>query len=145
MNTDKHGLLQEELTDKIIGVFYEVFNELGHGFLESVYEQAMFKALTQAGLKVERQVPIPVWFRGEQIGDFRADLLIDGKVLVELKAVHNLDSTHEAQVLNYLRATTIEVGLLRNFGPRPQLRRLLFTNDRKNIRVHPCESVAKGS
>lgn len=127
---------QSELTDKIISVFYDVYNELGFGFLESVYDQAMYRALQQAGLTVERQVPIPVWFRGEVIADFRADLLVSAVVLVELKTADSLNSAHTAQTLNYLRATMIETGLLLNFGPKPAVRRLAFSNERKKISVH---------
>jgi GxxExxY protein len=131
-----------ELTEKIIGVFYDVYNELGHGFLESVYEHALALALTQAGMRVERQVAVSVWFRSQQIGDFRADALVDGKVLLELKAARVIDQAHEKQLLNYLRATNIEVGLLLNFGVQPQFRRLVYENERKKIRVHPRESAA---
>src|SRR5882757_4054081 len=106
----------EELTQKIIGVFYDVYNELGHGFLESVYETAMVIALEDAGLSVKRQVEVPVWFRGRQIGTFFADLLVEDVVIVELKAVRSIDPSHEAQLLHYLRATEIELGLLLNFG-----------------------------
>ncbi|MGO9087081.1 MAG: GxxExxY protein [Terriglobales bacterium] len=130
-----------ELTEKIIGVFYDVYNGLGHGFLESVYEQALAIALAQAGMKVERQVAVSVWFRGQQIGDFR-DALVDGSVLLELKAARTLDQAHEKQLLNYLRATDIEVGLLLNFGVSPQFRRLVYENERKKIRVDPRESAA---
>jgi len=142
MNADGRGLKHKELTEKIIGVFYEVYNELGHGFLESVYEEAMAVALPQAGLKVERQVPLRVTFRGTVIGDFRADLLVESSVLLELKAGRELEPAHEAQLLNYLRATEIEVGLLLNFGPKPQFKRLVFENSRKEIRVDPRESAA---
>ena len=119
------------MTDKIIGVFYEVYNELGFGFLESVYENALVIAFKAKGLKVERQVPIPVWFRGQKVGDFIADLIIEGVVLLELKAVKSIDEAHLAQLLNYLRATEIEVGLLLNFGNRPEFKRLAFENQRK--------------
>jgi GxxExxY protein len=142
MNADERRYLHSELTEKIIGVFYEVYGELGCGFLESVYEHAMFIALKAHGLRVERQVPVPVWFRGERIGDFRADLLVEGCVIVELKAARTLDGSHEAQLLNYLRATEIEIGLLLNFGSRPGIRRLAYSNDRKSISVHQRSSAA---
>ncbi len=142
MNADQRGLKHRELTEKIIGVFYDVYNELGHGFLESVYEEAMAVALPQGGLRVERQVPLRVTFRGIVIGDFRADLLVEDSVLLELKAARDIDPAHEAQLLNYLRATEIEVGLLLNFGPKPQFKRLVFENSRKEIRVHPRPSAA---
>lgn len=115
----------------MIGVFFEVYNELGYGFLESVYEAAMEVALRQAGLGVRRQVPIEVRFRGQTIGDFRGDLVVEGVLLIELKAAKAIDPAHEAQILNYLRATDLEVGLLLNFGPRPAVRRLAFDNARK--------------
>ncbi|HEU5336204.1 MAG TPA: GxxExxY protein [Terriglobales bacterium] len=146
MNADKLVVLQHstprelkhaQTTDKVIGVFFQVYNELGHGFLECVYEQAMAIALTEAGLDIKRQIAIPVCFRGRQIGDFKADMLVDDSVLLELKAVRAIDLAFEKQLLNYLRATEIEVGLLLNFGHRPEFRRLLFENTRKNIRVHP--------
>ena len=123
----KHG----ELTEKIIGVFYDVYNELGGGFLESVYHGAMTIALEQAGLKVEREVAVPVLFRGRSVGDYRADLLVEKKVIVELKAVRILEPSHEAQLHHYLRATNVEVGLLFNFGVKPQMRRLAFDNSGK--------------
>jgi GxxExxY protein len=119
------------LTGRIIGAFYEVYNELGQGFLASVYEKALAVALAMGGLRVGRQVPIPVWFRGHQVGDFRADLLVEDVVILELKADRVLEPVHEAQLLNYLRATAIEVGLLLNFGPQPQVKRLVFDNSRK--------------
>ena len=136
MNADERGFKHRELTEKIIGVFYDVYNELGHGFLESVYEEAMAIALGQAGIQVERQVPLKVIFRGMVVGDFRADVIVEGAVILELKAASGIDPAHEAQLLNYLRATEIEVGLLLNFGPRPQFKRLAFENSRKQIRVN---------
>jgi len=118
-------------------VFYDVYNELGHGFLESVYEGAMAIALGQAGLHIERQIALKVVFRGEVVGDSRADVVVERAVILELKAASGIDPAHEAQLLNYLRATEIEVGLLLNFGPRPQFKRLVFENSRKQIRVNP--------
>jgi GxxExxY protein len=142
MELNSEGLKHRELTEKIIGVFYDVYNELGHGFLETIYEQALAIALAQAGMKVERQVGVSVWFRSQQVGDFRADMRVDGKVLLELKAARAIDQAHEKQLLNYLRATDIEVGLLLNFGVKPQFRRLVYENERKKIRVDPRESAA---
>jgi len=130
-------------TEKIIGVFYDVYNELGYGFLESVYQEVLVMALREAGLAVQCQVPVPVWFRRQKVRDFRADILVEKRVLLELKSARVLDSAHEAQLLHYLRATEIELGVLLNFGTRPQFRRLLFDNDRKRIRGNPCESVAE--
>ena len=133
MNADTRGLKHKELTETIIGVFYEVYNELGHGFLESVYEKAFHFALNAKGLEVLRQIDVPVWFRGQRVGDFVADILVNKSVLLELKAARTLDSAHEAQLLNYLRATEIEVGLLFNFGIKPEFRRLVFENSRKQV------------
>ena len=121
----------KELTGKIIGIFYEVYNELGHGFLESVYEAAFEIALAASGVPVLRQIEVPVWFRGKKIGDFTADMLVDKCVLLELKAGRALDSAHEAQLLNYLKATQIEVGILFNFGVKPEFKRMAFDNSRK--------------
>ena len=137
--TNAPGLKYGELTQKIIGVFYDVNNELGHGFLESVYEDAMAIALRDAGLEIGRQVPIPVWFRGHRIGDFKADIVVDGKIVLELKTARTLDPTHEAQLLHYLKATEFEIGLLLNFGSRPQFRRLILDNDEKRIRLKASE------
>ena len=131
MNADERRFEHSLLTQTIIGRFYEVYNELGFGFVESVYESALSIALKEAGLTCSRQVPIPVWYRGRQIGDFRADMLVESAVIVELKAVRALDGSHESQLLNYLRATSIEVGLLLNFGSKPQVKRLVFANSRK--------------
>jgi GxxExxY protein len=138
MNTDQtEELIHEQLTEKVIGVFYDVYNVLGHGFLESVYHNAMVLALKQAGLEVESKPKIPVYFRGELVGDFEADIVVESKLLLELKAARELDPSHEAQTLNYLRATPLEVGLLMNFGPKPKFRRLVFENDRKRRQHGP--------
>jgi len=126
----------QDVTQAIIQIFYEVYNELGHGFLESVYEEAMDLALTDKGVEVKHQHPLPVWFRSTKIGDFRADLQVANAVIVELKAARTLEPVHEAQLLNYLRASDFEVGLLLNFGPTPKIKRLVFGNDKKrNLRL----------
>lgn len=140
MNLAHSDLKHSNLTEKIIGVFYDVYNELGYGFLESTYAEAMVVALQSAGLNVGREMPIPVWFREKKIGQYFAD--IENAVFLELKAARNLDSAHEAQLLHYLRATEIEIGLLLNFGSRAPFPRLIFDNARKKIRVNPRESVA---
>lgn len=114
-------------------MFYDVYNELGHGFLESVYEAARLIALRQAGMTAEAQLPIAVHFRNHCVGDFKADMMVENAVLLELKAARALDSSHEAQLLNYLRATKIEVGLLLNFAIEPEFKRLAFDNERKKI------------
>ena len=132
-----------DLCHSIVEVFYAVYNELGHGFLEAVYEEALVLALMQAGFTVSRQVATPIWFRGQKIGDYKADLIVNNSVLLELKTVRAIEPVHEAQVLNYLRATEIEVGLLLNFGEAPAFRRFVFGNSRKKIRGLPRESTAK--
>lgn len=128
---NKGALKYRELTQTIIGIFFEVYNELGHGFLESVYEKSFQLALTSHGLNVLTQIEVPVWFRGQQVGDFSADMLVERCVLLELKAGRALDSSHEAQLLNYLRATEIEVGMLFGFGIKPEFKRLAYDNRRK--------------
>jgi GxxExxY protein len=138
-NSLKHG----ELTHRILRVFYAVYNELGYGFLESVYRESMRLALAEAGLEAGVEVPIPVYFKGHSVGKFKAGMRVERRVLLELKCARALDRFHEAQLLNYLRATDVEVGRLLNFGQRPQFRRLLFDNERKKIRENPCESVAE--
>jgi GxxExxY protein len=119
------------VTERIIGVFFDVYNELGAGFLESVYGQALALALVQAGLSVQREKPLSVRFRGSVVGQFRADLIVADVVLVEAKSCSRLNLLHQAQTLNYLRATSLEVGLLVNFGPELQFRRLLLDNQHK--------------
>jgi GxxExxY protein len=145
MHAAQPELKYGEVTGKIIGLFYEVYNELGYGFLESVYEESLVIASRQAGLIVNRQVPVPVWFRNQKVGDFRADITLEESVLLELKCAKNLDPAHEAQILHYLKSTDIEVGILLNFGLKPQFRRLLFDNERKRTRENPCKSVARVS
>jgi GxxExxY protein len=120
-------MLYEDLTKKILEACFEVSKELGIGFIESVYEKALLVALEQKGLKVENQVPLKVRFRGVVVGEFYADLLVEKKVLVELKAVSSFAGEHFAQILNYLKATDIEVGLIVNFG-NPKLEYRRFNN-----------------
>lgn len=127
MSADGRGLIEEELTGRIIGVFYDVYNELGPGFLESVYERAMGIALAEAGLAVEQQAPIGVSFRGQVVGEFRADLLVERRVLIELKACRALEPAHDAQMLHYLKATGVPVGLLMNFGPKAVFKRFVLS------------------
>jgi GxxExxY protein len=141
MKDFKHG----ELTERIIGIFYEVYNELGHGFLESVYQEAMLIALHDAGIAVQYKHPIEVSFRGQLVGAFEADLLVEGVVFLELKSARAIDPVYEAQLLNYLRATKVEVGLILNFGPKPEFRRLAYDNSRKQLRgTPPGKSAADG-
>ncbi len=125
-----------DLTETIIGVFYDVYNELGYGFLESVYRNALKIALSEKGLQVATEVSVPVFFRGQNVGDFRADVVVNGCILLELKTAGAIVVAHEAQLLNYLRATTLELGLILNFGRKPQVRRLVFENGRKEVKAH---------
>jgi GxxExxY protein len=136
LNSDKKGknmtMKHEEITQAIIGCAFEVINELGSGFLESVYEEALLLALTQKGFSVKSQHPVKVIFRGQSVGEFFADLFVDGKVIVELKAVKAIAPEHQAQTINYLKATGIEVGLLINFGtPKLEYKRLTRNPDFK--------------
>jgi GxxExxY protein len=128
MNTD---YLHEDLTRKVIQVFYEVYSELGYGFLEKVYENAMVIALKNKGLYCQTQRKISVVFRGEKVGEYYSDLIVNETLILELKACEVLVPDHEAQLINYLRSTSIEIGLLLNFGKRPEIRRKIYTNDRK--------------
>jgi hypothetical protein len=116
------------LTEKIIGAAFQVHNRLGQGFQEKVYENALVKELRTNGLRVEQQKPLTVMYGGKPVGDFIADLLIEGNVLVELKANKTIDRSHENQLLNYLKSSGIEVGLLINFGESVQIRRKIFTS-----------------
>jgi GxxExxY protein len=118
-------------SEAVLGAFYRVYNELGTGFLESVYEAAMVVVLGGMGMHVERQAPVSVRFRGITIGSFKIDLLVESAIAVELKASRTLERAHEAQLLNYLRASELEVGLLLNFGERPSFKRLAYANRRK--------------
>lgn len=114
-----------QTTRVIIGAFYYVFNRRGSGFLESVYHTALGNALARSGRLVEREAPLSVDFEGQVVGEFRADLIVDQQVLVEVKAVEHIIAAHEAQVINYVRASGLPVGLLLNFGPRPSYRRFV--------------------
>ncbi|MDQ4079242.1 MAG: GxxExxY protein [Gemmatimonadota bacterium] len=125
--TQPNALLHRQTTERIIGVFYDVYNELGRGYLESVYVGALAVALQQKGIPYRRETPLDVIFRGVSVGFFRADLVVEERVVVEVKAARTIDPAHEAQLLNYLRASRIQVGLLLNFGHRPGFRRLAFS------------------
>ena len=131
MNTDNQDIKYKELTEKIIKIFYKVYNKLGYGFLEKVYENALMIELRKEDIYAINQSPIKVSYDGEIIGEYYADILVEGKVLLEIKAARNLAEEHEAQLLNYLKATDSEVGLLLNFGPKPEVKRKVFDNVRK--------------
>ena len=127
MDATGSSLVLRDLSEQVIKAFFDTYNELGHGFLESVYESALAIRLAECGLRVERQVPIEVRFHGHVAGQFRADMLVEDSLLIEIKAVTQIAPTHEAQLLNYLKATRVRLGLLFNFGPRPEFRRRVFS------------------
>lgn len=126
MEEDK--LMHAEITDIIINSFYTVYNGLGYGFLEKVYENAMKIELIKRGLKVDCQKRIEVFYDQQVVGQYFADLLVEEQIIVELKAAKTLMEAHEAQLLNYLKATNCEIGLLLNFGPKPKVRRKIYSN-----------------
>lgn len=125
-------IVSKELTDMIITNFYRVYNELGYGFLENVYKNALFFALTDEGLKCETEKPIKVYFENRVVGNYFADIVVEDRVILELKACEELNPAHEAQLINYLKATDIEIGYLLNFGKKARFCRKIFSNDRKS-------------
>jgi GxxExxY protein len=131
-------LLEGELTRVIVGGFLTLTINLVEGSWKSVYEAGLEVVLGDAGLNVRRQHPVSVWFRQREIGFFRADLLINDRVMVEIKRAKRIHRRHKAQLYNALKATRIELGLLLNFGPRPTFQRLLLTNDRKSNLLPPA-------
>jgi len=124
-------LLHEELTNAIIKTFYEVYNELGYGFLEKVYQNSLYLELKNKGYKVEAQKKILVYYKGIEVGEYYADLLVEDLIILELKAADSIVKDFENQILNYLRGTDCEVGLLLNFGKKPEFKRKIFENQRK--------------
>ena len=125
-----------EITEKIIRAFYNVYNKLGYGFLEKVYERSLMIELRKLNLRCENQYPIDVYYENEVVGKYFADILVENSVIIELKADKNICPEHEAQLLNYLKATNIEVGLLLNFGEKPQLKRKVYSNEFKSEENH---------
>ena len=125
-------VLYEEITDKVIKAFYEVYNKLGYGFLEKVYENALMIELKKQGLQALQQEAINVYYDKENVGEYFADVVVNGVIIIELKSVETIREEHLKQLQNYLKATKIEVGLLLNFGKKPEFKRIIFTNDRKN-------------
>jgi GxxExxY protein len=121
----------KDLTERVIEAFYRVYNILGYGFLEKVYENALLIELDRMGIPVRSQCPIQVFYEENVVGEYFADLLVKDAIIVEVKATKNLCPDHEAQLLNYLKATKIEVGLLMNFGPKPEVKRKAFDNSNK--------------
>ncbi|GAG93015.1 unnamed protein product [marine sediment metagenome] len=124
-------MLHANLTEKIIKAFFKVNNTLGYGFLEKVYENAMAIELIKMECNIRQQQNIKVYYETEEVGDYYADLLIDDLVIIELKAAESLCEEHEAQLINYLKATKMEIGLLLNFDKKAEFKRKIFTNDRK--------------
>ena len=124
-------LIPQELIDVILTQFYRIYNDLGYGFLERVYQNALYFALVDAGLKCEAEKPIKIYYDGRVIGDYRADLLVENSVILELKACEELNPAHEAQLINYLKSTKIEVGYLLNFGKKAKFSRKVYSNNRK--------------
>jgi GxxExxY protein len=124
-------MLLEEKTHKIIQAFYKVYNTLGYGFLEKVYQKALLIELREMGFNCKEEAPVKVYYEGINVGDYRADIIVDDCVIIENKASEGLAEENEYQLINYLKATDIEVGLLLNFGKKPEFRRKIFTNDRK--------------
>ena len=131
MNTDKKSIKYDKLTENIIRIFYKVYNKLGYGFLEKIYENAMMFEMEKENIAAISQAPIKVIYDDKILGEYFADISVDGKVIVEIKAAKNLAPENEAQLLNYLKATDIEVGLLLNFGSKPQIKRKVLDNYRK--------------
>ena len=129
--TTAQTLLHGELTNEIIGSFFEVYNELGYGFVESGYQRAPPLALKARGIRSEREVALAVHYRGMPVGDYRADLVVEGRVIVESKVADKIISVHELQLLNYLKGTGLNVGLLLNFGPRATFRRMILTSPKE--------------
>ena len=124
-------MLHEEITSVIIAAYYDVYNKLGYGFLEKVYENALTLELQKRGLTVKQQIPIKVYYEGQVVGEYFADLLVNDLVIIELKAAEQIIKAHEAQLVNYLKATSLEVGLILNFGPKTEFKRKIFSNSRK--------------
>ncbi|WP_366183714.1 GxxExxY protein [Flavobacterium ovatum] len=124
-------LKHQELSDAILKTFYEVYNELGFGFLEKVYQNSMYVELKSRGFSVEAQKRIEIYYKGVEVGEYYADIIVEDKIILELKAAECIVKENENQILNYLRATHCEVGLLLNFGKKPEFKRKIFENDRK--------------
>lgn len=127
-------MIYQDHTDRILKAFYKVYNVLGFGFLEKVYEKALGIELTKEGLDVNHQKGVPVYYEGEVVGDYFPDIVVNDSIILELKSAEGIRNEHFAQLTNYLKATDIELGLLLNFGKKPEFKRVLFTNDRKHAK-----------
>ena len=131
MIKDNENFLHSEITEEIIGQAFNIYNALGSGFLESIYKKALTKKLKEKGFDVRCEHPVKVFFEGEIVGDFFCDILVNEKVILELKAIESLNRIHEVQLVNYLKATDIEVGLLKNFGNKLEFKRKVLTKNHK--------------
>lgn len=137
----KENYLHSDLTERIIGEAFKVYNILGSGFLEKVYCNALCKKLIESGLEVKREFPVKVYFEGENIGDYCCDILVNELVIVELKAIETLAKIHEVQLVNYLKATNLEVGLLINFGEKIEIKRKVLTRNHKKSALSASEKT----
>ncbi|MDT8317457.1 MAG: GxxExxY protein [bacterium] len=124
----------EDVTEKVINIFYKVYNTLGYGFLEKVYENAMITEFEGLGVDYANQGAVKVYYEGHIVGDYVADFIVENKVIVELKAIRQLTKADENQLLNYLTATDLEVGLLLNYGEKPEIKRKVFDNELKGYK-----------
>lgn len=127
-------MLERELSNKVIHCFYKVYNTLGYGFLEKVYENALYLELINNGISCRKQFPIKVFYTEVIVGEYYADIIVEDSIIIELKAAESLAIQHEYQLVNYLKATQIELGILLNFGKEPKFVRKIFTNDRKSLK-----------
>lgn len=127
-------MLERELSNKVIHCFYKVYNTLGYGFLEKVYENALYIELINNGISCSKQFPIKVFYNEVMVGEYYADIIVEDSIIIELKAADSLAIQHEYQLVNYLKATQIELGILLNFGKEPKFVRKIFTNDRKSLK-----------
>jgi GxxExxY protein len=127
-------ILHKELTDKILKAFYEVYNELGYGFREKVYQNALYFELLDRGFKVTPQKRCAVFYKGREVGEYYSDIIVNDLIILELKAVESILEEHELQLQNYLKASNIELGFVLNFGKEPEFVRRIFSNDKKNLK-----------
>lgn len=138
MEDNNPNYLHSELSEQIINCFYKVYNVLGYGFLEKIYQKSLEIELMKNGLSFESQYPIRVYYDNMIVGEYFADIFVDSKIIVEIKAIEVLSKDNESQLLNYLKSTNTEVGLLLNFGKKPEVKRKVFTNDKKNFSINQC-------
>lgn len=125
-------ILHKKLSDEILDAFYEVYDRLGYGFLERVYQNSLYLELKEQGHKVEAQKEIKIYYKGKEVGVYYADIVVNDLIILELKAENAIHEAHNAQLINYLRGTDKELGYVLNFGPKPEYSRKIYTNDRKN-------------